>query len=139
MGEARLARKAENQNMSYNVAICTPPVPANDKDAWKIIDDLIDAEGSVPDVFKKLHDQLTEKYPCICTLSDDEIDDGVWSDGPLWNNFGHRAAVLGMVYSRVNEVLPFLVERANALGLTVFDWTGPTLYRPADGRPESAR
>lgn len=22
------------------------------------------------------------KYPPICTLSDDEVDEGVWSDGP---------------------------------------------------------
>jgi hypothetical protein len=81
-------------------------------------------------IFKELHDQLTARYPCICTLNDDEIDNRVWSDGPLWNNFGHQAVVLGMVYSRVAEVLPFLVRSANSLGLTVFDWGGPTIYRP---------
>ncbi len=48
----------------------------------------------------------------------------------MWNDFGHRAAVLGMVYSRVEEVLPFLVKTANDLGLVVFDWTGPSIYRP---------
>jgi hypothetical protein len=116
--------------MSYNVAICTPPIPSDDAAAWEVINSLIDAQGAVPQVFKELHDQLTAKYPCICTLSDDEVDEGIWSDGPLWNNFGHRAAVLGMSYSRVEEVLPFLVRTANALGLVVFDWGGPTLYRP---------
>jgi len=127
---ARLPRRVGNQNMSYNVAICTPPIPADDHTARKALDALIGEEGSVPEIFKELYDQLTAKYPCICTLSDDEVDHGVWSDGPLWNNFGHRAAVLGMVYSRVDEALPFLVQKANALGLTVFDWGGPTLYRP---------
>jgi len=34
------------------------------------------------------------------------------------------------VYSRVEEVLPFLVETANDLGLVVFDWAGPSIYRP---------
>jgi hypothetical protein len=116
--------------MSYNVAICTPPVPEDDSSAWQLLDNLIEAQGPVPTVFKELHDQLTAKYPCICTLSDDNVDDGVWSDGPLWNDFGHRAAVLGIVFSRVNEVLPFLIGSAKALGLTVFDWGGPTIYRP---------
>jgi hypothetical protein len=116
--------------MSYNVAICTQPVPGDDKSAWLALDDLIDTQGPVPHVFKELHDQLTARYPCISTLSDDEVDNGVWSDGPLWNNFGHKAAVLGMVCSRVEEVLPFLVHSSNSLGLTVFDWGGPTIYRP---------
>lgn len=112
------------------MAICTEPISSSDKKAWQQLDALVNAEGEAPDVFKKRHDLLTAKYPCICTLGDDEVDDGVWSDGPLWNNFGHRAAVLGMVYSRVEEVLPFLVETANELGLVVFDWGGPSIYRP---------
>jgi hypothetical protein len=116
--------------MSYNVAICTPPIPADDVSAWNALDSLIEAQGATPEVFKELHDRLTAKYPCICALSDDQVDEGVWSDGPLWNNFGHRAAVLGMIYPRVEEVLPFLVRIANALGLAVFDWGGPTIYRP---------
>jgi len=58
------------------------------------------------------------------------VGNGVWSDGPLWYNFGHRAAVLGMTYPRVEEVLPFLVETANELGLVVFDWGGPSIYLP---------
>ncbi len=65
---------------------------------------------------------VTARYPCICNLPDDSVDDdGVWSDGPLWNDFCNRAAVLGMIWSRVEEVLPFLVRTANYLGLTVFD------------------
>jgi hypothetical protein len=117
--------------MSYNVAICIQPIPSKDEEAWKAVDSLIDASGEPPEVFRGLHNRLTRRYPCICTLSDDRVDDdGVWSDGPLWNDFGHRAAVLGMVYSRVEEGLPFLVETANDLGLVVFDWAGPSIYRP---------
>jgi hypothetical protein len=116
--------------MSYNVAICTQPIPVSDQEAWQAVDALIDAKGEPPEVFRELRDRLTTKYPCICTLSDDKVDNGVWSDGPLWNDFGHRAAVLGMVYSRVDEVLPFLVKAANDLGLVVFDWGGPSIYRP---------
>jgi len=117
--------------MSYNVAICTPPLPPDDDSAWEVVDSLIEEHGVTPPVFRELHDQLTARYPCICTLSDDRVDEeGVWSDGPLWNDFGHRAAVLGVIYSRVEEVLPFLVRTANDLGLTVFDWGGPSIYRP---------
>jgi hypothetical protein len=86
----------------------------------------------VPPVFRTLHDRLTARYRCICSLPDESVDDeGVWSDGPLWNDFGHRAAVLGMVFSRVEEVLPFVADTANELGLTVFDWAGPSIYRPS--------
>jgi len=117
--------------MSYNVVICTPPIPTDDASAWAGIDELIGSEGLPPSVFRQLHDTLTVRYPCICTLPDDTVDElGVWSDGPLWNDFGHRAAVLGIVHSRVEEVLPFLIETANGLGLSVFDWSGPNIYRP---------
>ena len=64
--------------MSYNVAICAEPVPSKDEEAWQAVDSLIDAKGEPPEVFKELHDRLTRRYPCICTLSDDRVDD----DGP---------------------------------------------------------
>ena len=116
--------------MSYNVAITLPSIQAVDVSAWAGLDALIDAEGPVPSVFTELLARLTARYPCICDLRDEQVDDGVWSDGPLRNNLGHRASVLGMVYSRVDEVLPFLIEQANSLGLVVFDWATETIHRP---------
>lgn len=116
--------------MSYNVAIVAPPIPEDDRVAWSEVNALIDAEGPMPAVFEQLLAPLTARYPCICDLDDDHVDDGVWSDGPLRNNLGHRASVLGMVYSRVEEVLPFLIREANALGLSVFDWATETVHRP---------
>jgi hypothetical protein len=99
--------------------------------AWDGLGSVINEQGAPLPVFRELHDALTARYPCICTLPDDKVaEEGVWSDGPLWNDFGHLAAVLGMTWSRVEEVLPFLVRKANSLGLTVFDWGGPTVYRP---------
>ena len=94
--------------MSYNVAICTPPVSIDDDAAWREVDGLIDAKGAVPTVFRNLHDQLTARYPCICDLPEDQVDDGVWSDGPLSNNFGHRAAVLGMAGREWKKCCRFL-------------------------------
>jgi hypothetical protein len=119
--------------MSYNVAISLPGISEDDASAWVEVDDVIAAEGPVPDVFAELLARLTRRYPCICDLPDEQVDDGVWSDGPLRNNLGHRASVLGMVYSRVDEVLPFLIEQANSLGMVVFDWATGMIHRP--GRP----
>lgn len=121
--------------MSYNVAITLPDVPTADAAAWAELDAAIDAQGPVPPVFAELLARLTKRYPCICDLPDEHVDDGVWSDGPLGNNLGHRASVLGMVYSRVDEVLPFLIEQANGLDLIVFDWATETIHRPDPGRP----
>ena len=125
--------------MSYNVAVVIPPVPPDDAAAWAAVDDLIEQEGPRPAVFQELHNRLTARYPCMCSVPDEEIDDTVWSDGPLINNFGHRAAVLGMSYSRVEEVLPFLVETANALGLVVFDWATETVHRAEPGTAPDRR
>ena len=115
--------------MSFNVAIVIPPIPAGDAEAWAALDGLIKQQGPRPAVFQKLHDRLTARYPCMCSVPDDQIDDTVWSDGPLINNFLHRAAILGMSYSRVEEVLPFLIKTANDLGLAVFDWATGIVYR----------
>lgn len=116
--------------MSYDVAIVDPPLPASDAKAWDEVESLVSQEGSVPPRFRDLHDQLVARYPCLSMLSDDEIDDGVWSDGPLWNNFGPRAACLGISYSRVEEVLPFIVSTARSLNFAVFDYQTSLIHRP---------
>ena len=116
--------------MSYTVTICQAPVAADDKAAWQQEKEWVELEGPVPDVFYEMISQLTARYPCICDLADDEVDDGVWSDGPLRNNAGHKATVLGMVWSRADEVQPFIVETANQLGLVVFDPQINRIYRP---------
>lgn len=131
--------------MSYTVAICISDMPTDDELAWseanKLADSL-DVDETPAPAFQQLHDDLTESFPCLCELADDEIDDGVWSDGPLINNFGRHAAVLGVVYSAVDRVIPFLIDAANSRGMTVFDWQTETIHRPGDlvfsveGEPE---
>ena len=58
------------------------------------------------------------------------MDDGVWSDGPLINNFGQRQAVLGFMFSAVESVLPFVIEVAHKHDVSVFDWQSGAIYRP---------
>jgi hypothetical protein len=74
---------------------------------------------------RELHDRLTERYPCI---SVDES--GPWSDGPLINNFGYNIAVIGLSHSRAHEVVPFIIEAASAMGLSVLDDQDGSLIRP---------
>src|SRR5262245_55787430 len=109
--------------MSYDLSILRAPVPDDDAAAWKLMYEIAEAqpEGEVPQVFHQLIDRLTKRYPCICDLPDDEVDNGVWSDGPLRNNATHAITELGIGFSRVEEAQPFVVQTANDLGLVVFD------------------
>ncbi len=116
--------------MSFTVAVVLPPIPDQDAEAWQALPTFIEEAGPNPDIFRMLHDRLTAKYPCITTLASEDAYDGVWTDGPLIDDFGHRAAVLGIALSQVAEVLPFLIETATTLGCTVFDQQEGTIYRP---------
>jgi hypothetical protein len=121
--------------MSYNIAVVVPRVADDDRRAWERLDAMIAEEGPTPQVFTMLHDRLTARFPCICDLPEDQVDDGVWSDGPLRNNLGHRASVLGLVPERVDETLPFVIETANDHGLVVFDWATGKIHRPTKDLP----
>ena len=109
--------------MSYSLVFSRLPVP-DGEDPWEWINNEIekykDERGTHP-VLKELHDELTSKYPCICDLSDEEIDNDVWSDGPLIDNFSYDLAMVAMPFSVVEEVAPFVVETANKPGVIVFD------------------
>lgn len=116
--------------MSYNFAICLPPVASTDQAAWQELDPILDEEGPASPQFVELHARLTKRFPCICDLTEELVDDGVWSDGPLIDNFGPRGAVLGVSYSRVEDVLPFVITTANQMGMAVFDWGTEKIHRP---------
>lgn len=120
--------------MSYSLAFAHTDIPDNDGEAWPWIDKAIEAyyeDDSPPHPkLKSLHDNLTKKFPCISTLPDDEIDDGVWSDGPLIDNFCGDMGMVAFSFSRTKEVLPFVIEQARALGITVFDHQTHEIHRP---------
>lgn len=122
--------------MSYIVHILPPPVPEDDAAAWEFMLEIAERrpEGEVPQVFHELMDRLTRRYPCICDLPDDDLDDGVWSDGPLRNNATHAITILGISFPHVEKVQPFVVSTANALGLIVFDDQVGKIYRPTKER-----
>jgi hypothetical protein len=115
--------------MSFTVSIVVPPVPASGKAAWAALEGILERRDQGPrsPEFQGLHDQLVARYPCICSLADDS---GVWSDGPLINNFEHGVAVIGIRYDQVEKVLPFLVRTATDLGFVVFDDQNGKIHRP---------
>ena len=117
--------------MSFTVSIVVPPVPASGKAAWAALGGILERRQAGPrsPEFQALYDQLVARYPCICTLADDD-DSGVWSDGPLIDNFEHGVAVIGIRYDHVDKVLPFLVRTATDLGFVVFDDQNGKIHRP---------
>jgi hypothetical protein len=64
---------------------------------------------------------ITAKYPDLTDLPADQVDDGVWSDGPLINNASGPYFYFGIVWSRLAEVAPFVVAVAQEHGLVCFD------------------
>ena len=126
--------------MSYTVDIWNQAFPAEPAEAWALRDELLalrDAEPSrdpPSEEMVELHRRLTARYACIC---DDE--NGPWSDGPLINNFGPGRAILGISYSKVQEVLPFVVETATAMGFHVFDGQDEAIHRPGGSTATQAR
>jgi hypothetical protein len=116
--------------MSYDIAIAATDIVSSDALAWPQLDAQIEQQGDAPPQFRRLHDQIVARYPCLSMLSDEAAEDCVWSSGPLWSEFGPAAVVLPIRHSRADEVVPFVVETARSLGLTVFDWTTRHVHRP---------
>ena len=120
--------------MSYSLVFTRNEIPIDDQEALDWIQTQFDSyyEDDRPahPKFKELHDSLTSRYPCICELPDDDIDDGVWSDGPLINNFSHDLAMIAVPFSRVEEVIPFTIQTAISLGCSVLDLQSMEVHRP---------
>lgn len=112
--------------MSFDLAFWVGPSPKDDDAAaaeFERLYELYVGDTPVPPVPELLAflDEIMARYPDLTNLSDEDVDDGVWSDGPLVNNAQGPLLYLGIVWSRVDEVVPFLVERARAHQLVVFD------------------
>lgn len=120
--------------MSYNFAISRIPLPDDVQDPWSWINEIVEEEMNDDSTkahpeFVELHKALTEKYPCICDLPDDEVDDGVWSDGPLINNFLDRCAVLGITYPNVEKSGSDIFSIILGKGFTIFDYQAESIYK----------
>jgi hypothetical protein len=111
--------------MSYDIAVIALPISELDAAAWQELDALLVIQGEPGDGLRQFHGRLIKRYPCLSTLSDEELDGdrAVWSDGSLLDNFGLRAAVLAIQHPKAEVVVPFVVELARSHGASVFDWS----------------
>lgn len=117
--------------MSYTVSITRNDIPSDDKQAWDAMEKLYaNDNGQSAEDFVDLINKFTERYPCICDLPDDKVDDGVWSDGQLVNNAGDKITTIGVVYSQVENVIPFVIDTSNKFGFVVFDGQTGQIFRP---------
>ncbi len=118
--------------MPYKVVITVSPVPADEEQAWKWLDVLAKTvDTNPPQLFHELIDRLLSRYHCYTELlAQGRQKESVWSDGPLRNNIELLAPVIGIFDDRVGEALPFLIDTANQLELTVFDPQTETIHRP---------
>ena len=123
--------------MSYTVDIMSAPLPRSYDEAFALRDQRIEERDArigsntgspfeePSGEMRELHRRLTARFPCIC-----DDPDGPWSDGPLINNFGQRAATLGISFSGVAEALPFLIATALEMGFWVLDGQDDVVHLP---------
>jgi hypothetical protein len=71
--------------------------------------------------------ELTEKYPDIDSYDDETVDDCPWS---VELDVSDGAVVMCMVWSRVEEVTPFVRTLAEKHGLACYDPQEDRLYLP---------
>ena len=122
--------------MSWVVEIVSGEVPAETNAAWEFLEDVREEDElreerpePSPEMFA-LYRRLTARYPCIM-----EDPSSPWSDGPLINNFGDKISAVGIVTSRIEEALHFVIESATDMGFTVFDGGDEAIHRPKGWRP----
>ena len=121
--------------MSYTIDLLAVPISNDDKIAWSEIekyrDEYYDDKREISAKFIELHDVLISLYPCLSSVDDDDdSDECPWADGPMIRNFSHEMGMLAIRYSRVDDVLPFIIFEANKLGITVADGQDGSIHRP---------
>jgi hypothetical protein len=127
------------QKMRFTVDLILTDVPNDAKSAWKYIEELreeyYEDKTGANEKLVKLHEVLRQKYPCLCSFADDDpkMEEIPWADGPMMGNFASKMGMLAIVYSRVKEVFPFILENALALNILVADGQDEKIYRP--GQP----
>ena len=113
--------------MSYVLHFWQQPaneaLPTSVQAADQLLSQLRQTQPGQNPVFITLAQRLTRRYPCICSDKAERMPESrhAWSDGPL--NGKTEAAVygIGLKLERLDEVRPFVVQQANALGLNVMD------------------
>ncbi|WP_193166213.1 hypothetical protein [Microbulbifer hainanensis] len=124
--------------MSFTLDLILTDVPDENDAAWKYIEELreeyYEDKSGAHEKLIALHKILTDKYPCLCSYEDDdpEMENSPWADGPMLNNFASKMGMLAILYSRADELFPFILEKALLLDITVADGQSEKIYRPGE-------
>jgi hypothetical protein len=122
--------------MSYTVDLIIGELPQSDAEAWQAIEVLraryYGDKAEKSPVLIALHQKLTDRYPCLCSYADDDprMEQCPWADGPMIDNFASEMGMLAVIFSRADEVVPFIIKSAIELGITVADGQSLKIYRP---------
>ena len=111
--------------MSYDLAVWDGPAPATSAEASREFErryeQLMAAEVPPIPAIAAFVELLTHRWPDLTELDDDHVDDAPWADGPLIYNARGDTFYFGVVYSAVEEVVPWIAEQARLHGLVCFD------------------
>jgi len=124
--------------MSFTVDLIIPALPENDEEAWALIEKMrgkyYEDQGEKSPILVKLHEELIVRYPCLSSYSEDDPDivNCPWADGPMLGNFASEMGMLAVVWSRADELFPYILEKALELEITVADGQSGKIYRPGD-------
>lgn len=118
--------------MSYVLQIWQTPVPATVNEAGAICSQLQRRREAHRPEYAELASRLVARYPDIGDLDEEDGSD-VWTDGPLSANARAPVFGVGVQTHALNEVVPFVIESARALGLLVYDTQSGRVHL-ADGR-----
>jgi hypothetical protein len=113
--------------VSFDLAVWEGPKPQTDTDALAEFERLYaehigSGSNEAPSpAIREFVAAITTDHPDLTDLPDDEIDEGVWSDGPLINNARGPFFYFGIVWSRAEDVAPTVARIAAKRGLVCFD------------------
>jgi hypothetical protein len=107
--------------MSHAYSAYDGPPPRTFEEAMAALEAMETAyEGEQPPTasIRAFVDALLARWPDI---SDEQGEQSPWSDGPMVNNAAGSVIHFGVVYSRLDEAEPFVVETARHHGLVLVD------------------
>jgi hypothetical protein len=122
--------------MSFNVAVWEGARPKTDALArvefQRLYATYADGAGSTKSpsaAVRRFVATITAAYPDAASLAPDRADGSVWSDGRLLGNAAGPFVYFGILWTFVEEVVPFVMECAREQGLVCFDAQERALLR----------
>ena len=117
--------------MSFDLAVLSIEKSISTDKAVEIYRELCDGNYEIlrpSDKIDAFYQELTQKFPDIDSYSDDEVDDCPWS---VEIDVSDGAVIMSMVWSRVEELAPYVMELAERHHLACFDPQESRLYLPS--------